>query len=156
MKTVPRLESLLLTSAVFVTVSLAGCSPSFQGIRLRAQHPPINEAYRKITLALTVDGYVIAGAQPSRFTAETAWRDAKANERSDADKVPPANEGPVESRLEVRLERRGMLYDVYFTPMLRYGGPSGTIIIAGIRHPLREKWEKALSALVEREAKEED
>jgi len=141
--------------AVFIALWGLGCGPSFQGIRFRAQRPPIDEAYRKISLAFTVDGYTIAMAEPGRHTAETGWKELKAGERSEQERNLSGGAGRVEGRLLVRLEKRGMLYDVFFTPMIRAGNDS-TGAPAGVRHPLREKWEKALNSLLEREAKEED
>jgi hypothetical protein len=132
-----------------------GCATSFQGIRFRSQDPPIDEAYRKLSLAMTVDGYTMAAAEPGKHTAETAWKDLKANERTDEERRLPGGTGSVQGRLLLRLEKRGMLYDVFFIPMIRAGADT-TGAPAAVRHPLREKWEKALNALLVKEAKEED
>jgi hypothetical protein len=133
----------------------SGCASSFQGIKFRSQDPPIEEAYKKISLAMTVDGYSIAMADPGKHTTETAWKDLKANERTDEERRLPGGTGSVQGRLLLRLEKRGMLYDVFLTPMIRAGADT-TGAPAAVRHPLRDKWEKALNALLVKEAKEED
>jgi len=135
---------------------LAGCSSPFQGIKMRAQTPLMEEAFQKLSLAITVDGYPIASADPSQFRLETQWRDAMARERSDAERNIPA--GGMQSRVSLRLERRGMLYDVFLTPYIRYSGADNSWreVTAPVQHPVREKWEKALRTLLQVEVKEED
>jgi hypothetical protein len=123
-----------LLAVFFLTIGLTGCSSSFQGIRMRIQSPPVDESCRKISLALTTDGYVLS-------------------------KVDPVNHqvGMIQSRILVRLEPRGRLFDLYLTPLLRYfGGDAWEGRIAGVKHPLRVKWQQALTRLLEKEAKEED
>jgi hypothetical protein len=135
---------------------LNGCAPAFQGIKFRAQSPNIDEAFRKITLALTTDGYTLAAVDPVSHTTESGWRTLTVKELSEADRSSGADS--IEGRITVRLEVRGKLYDVFVTPEVRLttGGKTGPGTIAGVRHPLREKWVTVLSRLVEREFKEED
>jgi hypothetical protein len=136
---------------------LNGCTTPFQGIRVRAQSPAIDDAYRKLTLAVTADGFTLAAVDPARHTLESGWRELTAKEISDADRR--AVNGKVEGKVMLRLEARGKLYDLFLTPVLRYtregGGPLQEII-AGVHHPLREKWEMVVTRLIEKEAKEED
>ena len=133
-----------------------GCAPAFQGIRFRAQSPNIDEAFRKISLAVTTDGYTLAAADPISHNVESGWRALTVKEMSDADRSSGAD--TIEGKITVRLEVRGKLYDVLVTPEVRMtaGGNVGPATIAGVRHPLREKWMTVLSRLVEREFKEED
>jgi hypothetical protein len=140
----------------FLVLLLAGCSSSFQGIKMRAQSPLMEEAFQKLSLTIMVDGYRIASVDPAQFRLETQWRDATAKERTDAERNIPA--GGMQSRMSLRLERRGMLYDVFLTPYIRYGNTDGSWreVTASVRHPLREKWEKALRTILQVEAKEED
>jgi hypothetical protein len=139
-----------------VTILITGCSSSFQGIKVRAQAPSIDEAYRKLSLAASADGYQIESVDPSKYTLETQWRDVTEKEKADAERGIPS--GSMQSRIIIRLDRRGMLYDVLLTPSLRYKNPDGSWneVMAGVRHPLREKWEKAVGKLVQKEVKEED
>jgi hypothetical protein len=143
-------------------IVLAGCSSSFQGIRMRIQSPPVEESFRKISLALTTDGYVLSSVDPVAFHVETEWRNLKAKEISEQDTlraISPAvgNAGMIQSRIVVRLEQRGRQFDLYLTPLLRYPkGDAWEENIAGVKHPLREKWERAITSLLEKEAKEED
>lgn len=136
---------------------LNGCTTPFQGIRVRAQSPGIDDAYRKLTLAVTTDGFTIAAVDPARHTLESGWKDLTAKEIADADRS--VGNAKVEGKVMLRLEARGKLYDLFLTPVLRYtregGGPLQEII-AGVHHPLREKWEMVVARLIEKEAKEED
>jgi len=147
---------------LFLGITLTGCSPAFQGIRMRIQSPPVDEAFRKISLALTTDGYVLSKVNPAAHQVETEWRDIKAKEVSEQDTLPavlPAGgqTGNIQSRILVRLEPRGKQFDIYLTPLLRYpGGDAWEENIAGVKHPLRQKWERAITSLLEKEAKEED
>jgi hypothetical protein len=143
---------LLLFLAFFV-----GCTTPFQGIKVRAQSPDIDEAFRKLSLAVTTDGYSIASVDLIRHTLESGWRDLTLREISDADRK--MGNTKIEGRVTLRLEARGKLYDLFLTPILRYsreGGNPQQEIIAGVHHPLREKWEMVIARLTEKEAKEED
>jgi hypothetical protein len=142
----------ILCLAAFIT----GCSSSSQGIKIRAQAPSIDEAYRKLSLAATTDGYLIESLDPSKYTLETQWRDVTEKEKAITERGIPT--GNMQSRISLRLDRRGMLYDVQLTPSLRYKNADGSWkeVAAGVRHPLWEKWEKVIRTLVQKEAKEED
>jgi hypothetical protein len=138
-----------------VLFGLAGCSPSFQGIKMRAQAPSIDVALKNVTLALTVDGYTIEKLDLNEYTLETGWREMKENERSPAETALPG--GKVASRITVKMARRGSLYDVFVTPWIRTSEEGKEHLqIAPPTHPLRTKWEKAITRLIEREARDED
>ena len=147
---------------LFLSIVLTGCSPSFQGIRMRIQNPPVEESFRKVSLALTTDGYVLSKVDPAAHHVETEWRDIKAKEMSEQDTLQVSlsagsGAGKIQTRILVRLEQRGRQFDLYLTPLLRYPrGESWEEKIAGVKHPLREKWERALTMLLEKVAKEED
>lgn len=146
----PTFHSLLL-----IALTLAGCGASFQGIKFRAQYPTMEEAFRKVSLAITVDGYEIDSLTPSAFRLETKWREVKEKEMSQSDKTLGTSR--IECRLALRMEARGKLFDVFCTPLLRYTLQDGSVreTIAGATHPLREKWEDVFRRLMEREQKEE-
>jgi len=134
-----------------------GCSTPFQGIKVRAQSPDIDDAFRKLSLAVTTDGYSIAAVDLIKHTLESGWRDLTPKELSDADRK--TGNARIEGKVLLRLDARGKLYDIFLTPVLRYareGGNPQQEIIAGVRHPLREKWEMVIARLIEKEAKEED
>lgn len=135
---------------------LPGCAGTFQGIKVRAQAPAIDEAFRKLTLAVTADGYSIISVDPSTRTLESGWRDLAPKEMSDADRS--RGDAKIEGMIRLRMDVRGRLYDVFLTPVLRYAvaGKGQEEVVAAVRHPLREKWELAIMRLLEREAKEED
>ncbi len=155
-------RSLLPLALLYLIIALTGCSPSFQGIRMRIQSPPVEESFRKISLALTTDGYVLSRVDPVTHQVETEWRDIKAKEASEQDTLravlPSAGQaGNIQSRILVRLEERGRQFDLYLTPLLRYPrGDGWEEKTADVKHPLRKKWEQALTSLLEKEAKEED
>jgi|WetSurMetagenome_2_1015567.scaffolds.fasta_scaffold59260_3 hypothetical protein len=134
-----------------------GCSTPFQGIKVRAQSPGIDEAFRKLSLAVTTDGYTIASVDLIKHTLESGWKGLTPKELSDADRK--TGNAKIEGKLMLRLDARGKLYDLFLTPVLRYsreGESPQQEIIAGVRHPLREKWEMAIARLIEKETKEED
>jgi hypothetical protein len=134
-----------------------GCTTPYQGIKVRAQSPSIDEAFRKLSLAVTTDGYTIASVDLIKHTLESGWRDLTPKELSDTDRK--TGNAKIEGKLMLRLDARGQLYDLFLTPVLRYsreGGKPQQEIIAGVRHPLREKWEMAIARLIEKETKEED
>jgi len=143
---------------LFLLLALCGgCATPFQGIKVRAQSPDIDEAFRKLSLAVTTDGYSIASVDLIKHTLESGWRDLAPKELSDADRK--TGNAKIEGKVVLRVDGRGKLYDIFLTPVLRYspeGGNPQQEIIAGVRHPLREKWEMVIARLVEKEAKEED
>jgi hypothetical protein len=135
---------------------LAGCATPFEGIKMRAQSPFIDEAYRKLTLAVTTDGYAIESVVPSRFALATKWREAKPQELSKLQVLPGVVR--TEYRLALRMEARGKLYDVFLSPTVRYTMGDGSVReeAAGPMHPLTEKWQGVLKQLLLPEQKEED
>ena len=133
----------------------AGCAPSFQGIKYRAQAPTIEEAYRSVSLAVKVDGYPIDMVDPAAFTLESGWREVKKNELPPADTL--GGDAVPEARISLKMARRGSLYDVMLTPWLRTRTHGKEEIMAvPPAHPLRTKWEKAITRLIERESRDED
>jgi hypothetical protein len=144
-----------LSLAATLAFLLAGCASPFQGIRFRAQAPPIDDAFRKISVALTVDGYEISSTTPGLHRVETEWRDAKEKEISPEEKALGA--GNVQVRMMVRLEMRGRPFELYATPFLRYKeGDSWRESVAPVTHPLWEKWMRTLTTIVEKEVREEE
>jgi hypothetical protein len=133
----------------------AGCAPSFQGIKYRAQAPTIDEAFRTISLAVKVDGYPIDAVDPAAFTLESGWREVKKAELPPADTL--GTDALPEARITVKMSRRGSLYDVMVTPWLRTRAHGhDDVTVAPPMHPLRTKWEKAVTRLIERESRDED
>ena len=147
---------LALRRILLTAVLLAGCSTPFQGMKFRAQAPPIEEAFRKLSLAVTVDGYEIDQIMPSSFKIETKWRDAKEQEVFKGEKAVP--ESRTECKVSIRLEARGKMYDVLFTPALRRTSHDGKVTeeIVGWGHPLTEKWDGVFKRILDREQREED
>lgn len=140
-----------------VCIVLAGCGSSFQGIKMRGQAPPIDEGFRKLSLAINLDGYQIETIDPAAFRLSTQWRPLKEKDLSPNDLAYPP--GAVEGRLVLRMEKRsGMaLYDVFLVPMLRYSEKGTTReLVAHVRHPFWEKWQRVVNSFIEREAREED
>lgn len=129
---------------------LAGCSPSVQGLRFRGESPPIDEAFRKLTLAITVDGYEIARIDPEKFSLETRSRPLKDHEKS-AEDLKLAD-GMVESQITVSLERRGRMYDVFVTPFLLYSNTS-LRMMPPVQHPLMRKWQRIVGDLIRKETR---
>jgi hypothetical protein len=149
-----RVKSCILVFGVTAGL-LVGCSTPFQGLKFRGQSPPIEDAYKKLALALQVDGYEMLDVNPKRFSLETSWRPLKEKEKSEGDLK--LTEARIESKLAVRLEKRGSLYDVFLTPSLRYdSGGMQKEVVADIHHPLWVKWRTVLSALLQMEAREEE
>lgn len=146
----------LFTTLAIVAVLAWGCAPSSQGMKIRAQSPSIEEAYRKMTIALTVDDYAVAEANPAKFQASSQWRDAKEKEMTKEEKK--LSPGSVQCKVDFRMERRGMLYDIFLTPSVRSRQSGGTWneTIAAATHPLYEKWQQIIGTLVRKEAREED
>jgi hypothetical protein len=133
----------------------AGCAPSFQGIKYRAQAPSIEEAFRTVSLAVKVDGYPIDAVDPAAFTLESGWRETKKAELPPADTL--GTDALPEARISLKMARRGSLYDVMVTPWLRMRAHGKEeVIVAPPMHPLRTKWEKAVTRLIERESRDED
>jgi hypothetical protein len=148
-------RTIVLPALAGALLGLAGCSPSFQGIKMRAQDPSIDQALKSVTLALTIDGYTIEKLDLSNYALETGWRELKESERSSAEAALPA--GNATARITVKMARRGSLYDVFVTPWVRtVEGGKERMEISPPVHPLRVKWEKAITRLIQREARDED
>ena len=130
--------------------SLAGCSSSFHGIKFRAQSPLKEEAFRKLSLAISVDSYEIEKIDPENMQLLTKWRPSKENERSEKEKK---SGGASLVRIDLRMESRGTLYDIFLTPMIQ--SVEGEQRIAEIGHPLRDKWKRIIGEIVQKETKEE-
>jgi hypothetical protein len=148
---------ILVTSGFlfFLILNWLGCSTTFQGIKVRAEAPGIDEAFRKISLAVTADGYEVTHLEPSHYVLKTSWRSLKEKEASAMDRKMVDTR--ISSKLEVRLERRGSLYDLFLIPSLQYINVQGTSEqIADIHHPLRAKWQRIVRDLVRMETREGD
>ena len=128
---------------------LSSCSASHQGIKVRAQSPHMEEAFRKFWIALTTDGYELEVVDPIRHELVTSWRDLEEEEGPDTTGLSGE-----ESRLVVRMERRGGFYDVMVTPLVRSVG--GRVVTADFDHPLMEKWQRIVQTLVVKENREGD
>ena len=135
---------------------LAGCGTGSQGIKVRAESPSIDDAFRKLTIALQVDDYALRSVRPSEFSAGTEWRDAKEKEMTKKEKESPS--GSVQCRVDLRLERRGQLYDIFVIPYLRTrSGAAGWVETpAESTHPLYVRWQQIITALVHKEHRDED
>ena len=140
------MKQLIVLSLALLSFS---CSPSFQGIKVRAQSPPISEASRRIGLALRADEYAIEKGSALGLYHVTLWRLMKEVEKGKREKE---STGSTETRIAARLEPRGTNYDIFLTIALRsleteyYPEPG---------HPIVVKWEKLLREIVWLEAKEE-
>jgi hypothetical protein len=135
---------------------LEACGTGSQGIKVRAESPPIDDAFRKLTIALQVDDYAIRSVQTSEFRAGTEWRDAKEKELTKKEKESPA--GSVQCRVDLRLERRGQLYDIFVIPYLRTRNGAGAWVEtpAASTHPLYVRWQQIITALVQKEHRDEE
>ncbi len=139
--------------ALSLAIALSGCPDTLQGIRFRAKTPPIDEAYRKLAVALAADDYQITSTTPGLHRAETGWRDAKQNEMTAQEMM--LGRGSVQTRVMVRLDQKGRSFEVSLTPLLRYReGDSWRERVADLTHPLWEKWMQIVNTLVEKEAQE--
>ncbi len=126
---------------------LTGCASSFHGIKVRAESPSITEAFKKLSLAVTIDDYELASINHQAYSLETNWRALKDNERAKNE------DGKV--RLRIQLDTRGRLYDVRITPIVK-NNEGGIQPTADIRHPLFTKWKRILHSIVEKESRDED
>ncbi len=138
--------STLAVSALAIT--LAGCPAPIEGMRFLAQTPPIDIAYRKLTVALTADDYQITATTPGLHRAETGWRDAKEKEMTAQELM--LGRGSVQTRVMIRLDEKERGFEVSVTPMLRYReGNSWHEKVADASHPLWEKWMQTVTSVVE-------
>ena len=136
--------------AAFCLAFIAGCSTPFQGIRLRADLPFIDEAFKQLTVALRLDGYELETVDPGARFVETGWK-----ELGETDREPKRTDAGVrqEGKVRIRLEERGKFYDVFLTPSIRTGGTPERVCKPTER--LWVKWETALHRLLVIQAKEE-
>jgi hypothetical protein len=149
-------KGLLTFASIALLLNLApfgGCSGSFEGIRVRSQAPNIDEAFRKISLAISADGYAFESTDPVKHILTTGWKEMTPLELSEVDRKLANRK--VEGRIILQMDARGKLYDIRLTPTVRYGAGTPESA-ANVHHPLREKWEKMIRQLVELEAREED
>jgi hypothetical protein len=140
----------MIRSTAIVFAILAGCATPFQGIRVRADVPFIDEAFKKLTLALTLDGYELDTVDPALRIVETQWK-----ELGETDREPQLATAGVrqEGKVRIKLEPRGKFYDVFLTPSTRTDGtPEG---VCRPTDRLWVKWETALHRLLVIQAKEE-
>lgn len=146
----------VIPAVLFMLVALTGCGTPFQGIKLRAQAPTIEDAFRKISLAITADGYETEMITSSPYALTTTWREPNPQEAGKA--RTPAGVLRTEYRLALQMEPRGRLYDVFLTPSLRFSMQDGRAReeVAPAGHTLSEKWEGVLKQLLVKEMKEED
>lgn len=129
---------------------IAGCATPFQGIRVRADVPFIDEAFKKLSLALTLDGYELDNVDPGMRIVETKWK-----ELGETDREPRLAAAGVrqEGKVRIKLETRGKFYDVFLTPSIRTEGSPERICEPTER--LWVKWETALHRLLVIQAREE-
>jgi hypothetical protein len=122
---------------------IAGCATPFQGIRVRADVPFIDDAFKKLTLALTLDGYELDTVDPGMRIVETRWK-----ELGDTDREPQLATAGVrqEGKVRIKLETRGKFYDVFLTPSTRTDGSVERVCKPTER--LWVKWETALHRLL--------
>ena len=137
----------ILLSFLFV----AGCAGTFHGIKVRTQSPSKEEAFRKLSLALTADGYEPGSVNAEKLQFMTQWRALKQNEQTEQERK---SGGVSLAQIELRVESRGSLYDIFLTPMIQ--SVEGEERVTEVGHPLREKWQRIINELVQREAREED
>jgi hypothetical protein len=143
---------------LFLAIGLlaSGCAPQFEGIRMRAHSPGIDEAFRKIGIAVGLEGFQLTRNEPESHTLETAWRDMRKDERGPDEGTPSGT--PMQARLTVGVVSRGMMYDVLIGVYVRGADERGVVRETAVPpgHPLAVKWQRILGALVERESREED
>jgi hypothetical protein len=129
---------------------ICGCATPVEGIRVRADVPFIDEAFKKLTLALTLDGYEIETVDPGLRVVETKWK-----ELGDTDREPRLTAPGVrqEGKVRVKLDPRGKFYDVQLTPRIRTDEGPGRVALP--TEKLWIKWETALHRLLVLQTKEE-
>jgi len=136
--------------ALSLFLVLGGCATPIEGIRVRADVPFIDEAFKKLTLALTLDGYEIETVDPGLRVVDTKWK-----ELGETDREPRLTAAGVrqEGKVRVKLDPRGKFYDVQLTPSIRAGGSPGRV--AEPTERLWIKWETALHRLLVLQTREE-
>jgi hypothetical protein len=136
--------------AAVILALIAGCSAAFQGIRLRADAPSIDDAFRKLTVALTVDGYELDTVDPGLKLVDTEW---KALAEQDREPSMVGSGVLQEGKIRIKLEPRGKFYDVFLTPSIRSDGLNERT--ARPTERFWTKWETALHRLLLLQAREE-
>lgn len=157
----PRVNTLCTTMKPALPLILAlllcpSCSGSFEGIRLRARAPAIDDAFRRISIAVGLDGYEIALSDAGSRRLETTWREMKKEEWAAGER--DVDGMVMRSRLTLSLLPRGIMYDVLLGVYVRYVRQNGEVEDRAVPadHPLATKWYRTLNALVDRESREED
>lgn len=123
---------LLLLAVALAAVS---CAPT-STLRIRAVAPGMDEAVRKVRIAMDLEGYE-PGASSDPRVVVTSWKE----EQSGA------------SRITVGFVPRGRMYDVSLRVERRAGGGEGSAV--GREDPVFQKWEKLLHALLEEVPRED-
>jgi hypothetical protein len=142
-------------SLIFLLVLAIGCSSSVHEIKVRAQSPRIEEAFRKLALAVTADGYEIDIANAESFALETKWKELTVKEVSSGNGYKSGK--TVYAKLKILVARRGHFFDVIISPTLRYTEAETTQdVLPELKHPLILKWTRILNTLVQRIEPEED
>lgn len=141
----------LYLSILFLLIG--GCASSFQGMKIRAHAPSMEETFRKLSLALTADGYELERVDPKDSFIETRWRPLKENEKPSTASMN-RNEPEQQVKITVELKRRGSMYDISLTPIVRLS--SNEEVEVSMNSPIRDKWKRILNTLVQKESKEED
>jgi hypothetical protein len=139
-----------LLAGVVAFVAAGGCVTPYEGIRLRADAPMIDDAFRKLTIALTVDGYELDTVDPGLRVVDTEW---KALGEKDLEPSVLGSGVRHEGKVRIKLEPRGQFYDVLLTPSLRTDASNERT--AKPTERLWLKWETALHRLLVLQAKEE-
>lgn len=129
---------------------LAGCASPVQGIKMRMQSPEIDEAFRKLVLAVRADDYDIERLNPGTYALETKWRTAKEGERG----MTGSSRDSVQVKLSIALSPRGPMYDLFLTPSLRQAG-ADSVMVPPPPHPLVQKWNRILTTILDKESREE-
>jgi hypothetical protein len=136
--------------AAIVLAAIGGCATPVEGIRVRADVPFIDDAFRKLTLALTLDGYEIETVDPGLRVVETKWKELGETDREPRMAVAGVRQ---EGKVRIKLDQRGKFYDVQLTPRIRTDDGAGRVSMP--TEKLWIKWETALHRLLVLQAKEE-
>lgn len=141
-------------------VGISACGPSPALIRFRAQRPTLQEAERKIRIALEADGYTVRAVAPAGSGSAGGrgvaadWKDLTEAEQGEVER---GSGGVAQGKVTVFLAPRGMLYDVEGAVETRSITPRDTVVHApDTRHPLMQKWQRVLTNLLTPEERSED
>ena len=145
-----RLQTLIPVIAMLV----AGCVTTGDSLRLRANSPAIDDAFRRLSIALTLDGYPLERTDPVARVVETGWRTFSDSVRASAGAPVPT---VVAARIRGTLVPRGRMYDVFLTIIVREATASGTVERpVEIHEPLAARWRGVLKGLFVEELGDED